>query len=120
MESMNKGVQLLENFDSAFQKIISNEDEFKEQEEKLMNQLNVILNIKNAELYKYERVEGFEEACKILNEIILVWQEIREAVCYCYYAKAYLEEMLKKQSEKIKKIVSLEKDYIAALQRGCL
>ncbi len=120
LDSMNKGVELLNDFDSVFQEIIRNEAKFKEQEEKLMNQLNVILNIKNAELYKYERVEGFEEACKILNEIILVWNEIREAVCYCYYAKLYLADMLINQSEKIKKIVLLEKEYIAALQRGCL
>ncbi|PYG84948.1 ketoacyl-synthetase-like protein [Ruminiclostridium sufflavum DSM 19573] len=107
--------KVLNCFKDYFQEILVSEQDLTENIQNLVENLNSLINVKRAELYKYEQLPTFNKACNHLKAIVDNWEEIRDGLFYCLFANDYNNEILLPLNEKIKQVISLECEYMKVL-----
>ncbi|ADL52338.1 beta-ketoacyl synthase N-terminal-like domain-containing protein [Clostridium cellulovorans] len=114
-DKVSESNKVLDCFKDYFKKILGSEQNLIENSQNLVTNLNNLINIKRAELYKYEQLPIFKQACNQLKTIINNWEEIRDALFYCLFANEYNNETLLPLNEKLKQVISLECEYTKIL-----
>lgn len=107
--------KVFDGFKDYFQKMLVSERDLIENSPKLVENLNKMINIKRSELYKYELLPSFEQACNTLKAVIEDWEEIRDTLFYCLFSNDYNNETLLPLNDKLNQVINLECEYINVL-----
>ncbi|MDP4181142.1 MAG: amino acid adenylation domain-containing protein [Bacillota bacterium] len=111
-EELYNGLEALEKYSNDFQRFISCEESLKDKAESLFSGLNNVINMKQVEKYRLERLYGFESNfINIIEEILVNFSEVRKVVAKYTYSSYYSKEEFIYAYGIIKKICELEYDY---------
>lgn len=107
-----KGLESLKHFIDRFSHMTESEEISIRGAEKLLTDLNNVINAKKVEEYKVKRLFGIESEFAVLQgEIISNWNIIRNIVGKYVFSSLYLADDFKYCSEKLSEIYVLENNY---------
>lgn len=105
-------ISLLERY---FLKIYQSESLLREQIENLLLKINYVMELKRAEKYVLQRMNGSDRAIELLNEIDLNFKFIRDILAKYLYSKIYDEKALLR-SIHFAELLHLEKEKLEIME----
>ncbi|CDZ24038.1 hypothetical protein CCDG5_0919 [[Clostridium] cellulosi] len=110
-------LECLKDFIFYFDRIISDKNEFFKNGNKLIESFNSVINAKNADKYKFEKManKNLANVYESLNEITEMWSDIRRVTAKIFYSEIYNYDKLYSVSQKLRSIYKKEREYIKLL-----
>jgi len=107
-ELIRNGLECLKIFKEKFLDIINDEMKISENYDNLITIMNKVVSGKKIERYRYSKFIEYEKIRKDQNQVVDLWEKIRNNIVKYSYTKLYRKDVMENEKNYMDKIIELE------------